>query len=370
MQKFLFLLLSVVVLAGCEEQPKNPTNILLTSSVPNKQQGLLVGDFNFFRTQNFAENSEELKKVMGVTEVTPFALQNWLEERVKYVVGEDYGFESNASLVDRNWQFENPGVLPEVIRRKMGGRALRGFNPVGSSEWLIPETSRVMTVMSNIGAAGYLVGKVEGALIGMRIPDVGTVPAKSPRIGVIQVGEGLFATTLKKRQMEKEAAATRIFRLATFFHEARHSDGNGKSLAFAHEECPLGHDFAGYNACDANLNGPYKVGGVMNKLLAKNCASCSAGDLEILRLFQADEESRVIWSAAAANRSSNGSDARVNETMRETCELLRRMDPRNVPSMCEKYLNPAPAAPATPGAADDAAGWWDARPEGMGLFRR
>ncbi|NUM87988.1 MAG: hypothetical protein HUU37_02175 [Bdellovibrionales bacterium] len=365
MKKLFLCLLSAAVLAGCEELPKNPTSVQLTASVPSKQQRLLLGDFNYFQSQNFTQVPDAVKKVLELKDVTPASLQAWLEDRVKYVVGEDYKLESGVTLMDRFWQYENPGVFPDVVRRKLGGR-IPGLNPILESSFF-PETSRVMTVMSNVGSVAYLIGKVEGSLFGMEIPGVGNLPAKSPRIGVIQVGEGLFAASLKGRDLEKEAAATRIFRLATLFHEARHSDGNGKSLVFAHEECPLGHDFAGYNACDNNLNGPYKVGGVMNKLLAKNCVACSPGDAEILRVFQADEESRVIWTAAGVRATSD--ESQLDGAMRETCEALQRIDPNIVPDMCEKYLKPA-ASPVAAPAADDSAGWWDARPEGMGLFRR
>lgn len=95
-------------------------------------------------------------------------------------------------------------------------------------------------------------------------------------------------------KIDESAMANSLGRMAVFFHEARHSDGNGKSLGFFHAVCPSGHDFQGSYACDRNLNGPYSIGAQMMKEFIKNCDECSVSEKEQMRLRYLDSMNRVL----------------------------------------------------------------------------
>ena len=88
-----------------------------------------------------------------------------------------------------------------------------------------------------------------------------------------------------------------IFRAGVLFHEARHSDGHGKTLGFMHAKCPATHDLAGLNACDAATNGPYTIGSEMHKYLMYACgSSCSELTMKALQVLYADQSSRTLES--------------------------------------------------------------------------
>ena len=131
-------------------------------------------------------------------------------------------------------------------------------------------------------------------LIGIKFRGVGRVPITSPRTGIIQIGDGLFHDGFFREELPKDSVVRKVFRIQTFFHEARHSDGTGKSIGFLHALCPPGHAYAGVNACDRNSNGPYTVGALMIEQLEKACPNCSTLEKETLQMLKLDGRSRII----------------------------------------------------------------------------
>jgi hypothetical protein len=130
------------------------------------------------------------------------------------------------------------------------------------------------------------------------------VPIDSPRVGIIQVGEGLFLERFRIQPKQIEAPANSIARLGSLFHEARHSDGNGASLGFGHAVCPAGHPYGGQNSCDRNRNGPYSVASAILKILLRECRDCSVEEKESLRVRILDYSSRIILSTEIAPNPS------------------------------------------------------------------
>ena len=161
-------------------------------------------------------------------------------------------------------------------------------------------SEKAMTVMSNIGSALYMGGKNKRQIFNMKISrglmrSAEKVSVISPRAGIIQIGEGLFAPELTINKDAPDAMINSIFRLSTFFHEARHSDGNGTSLAFSHAICPKGHAYEDEAACDESLNGSYTVGAVMLMEMAQGCGeNCSEREKEILKVLILDDASRIL----------------------------------------------------------------------------
>lgn len=257
--------------------------IIMSSRIDKNQRKTLVNDLEVLKNFSFAHSADpRTLSIMELDDLNSESAYKWLRDRVSAVV-EDTNLD-NLNIRGRN--FTNyPNNEAPVIEQSLPAPSNR---PDGKG----------VTVMSNIGTAIYYAGKTSNQLYRVKIK-TGFLSSKkvevtSPRSGIIQIGEGLF---MRKYLMNKEngnAVANSIGRMAVFFHEARHSDGNGKSLGFFHAVCPIEHDFAGAHACDRNLNGPYSVGAQMLKEMARNCDVCTASEKEQMRLRYLDSMNRVL----------------------------------------------------------------------------
>lgn len=229
------------------------------------------------------EPTKKLLKIMKLKDASPESLRSWLSERVQYVVSSSFDWTSHISIAEMNYNYEFPSILPEVIE---------GFESKEEEDIdLIPEDLDNITLMSNDGSALYIVGKIEKTLFSATIPGHGEVLVTSPRVGILKNGN--FTPQFDSNRVEK------LFTISTLFHEARHSDGNGKSLSFFHYICPEDHDYEGYPACDKSANGPYGIGAEFLKNITKACSRCSEVEKELLRLLYIDAKSRVLVDDSA-----------------------------------------------------------------------
>lgn len=323
-----------------------PLNIRFSSDIPPAQSDLMHQDLRLIRSLQIDNSDPQLTSQIAehfgpVTDGQGY--ESWLADRAKVIVAESFTPDRNSIRVIRErHRFRNPD-LPEVER---------GRTP--------PRGGAVKLVMSNLGAGIYFFGKSSGAILGLAIPGLNTVTVNSPRAGIFQIGEGHFLPLLRRSGgTENNNYANSLLRLGTFFHEARHSDGNGASLGFMHAVCPEGHDYAGYNACDANTNGPYTIGAIFLKSVITSCITCSEAEKEALRNAYTDSFSRMILTDEQLTEAQ-GPDA----LLRETCELLSDLppgphNPINNLEHCERFAN-SPLdhhrRPAMPPA-------WNASPE-------
>jgi hypothetical protein len=204
-------------------------------------------------------------------------MHNWLLNRVKYIVGEGFKLSTNNIVTA-------PGKFPNT---PMADKPDSKSNPKKDDE-----NPQIVTIMTNLGGGLYLFGKEQKTYIGIKF-DNEKVFAKSPRTGILQVGEGLF---LKQFLVNKDpnSAANSIFRLATLFHEARHSDGNSKHTGFPHMKCPVGHKMAGSFACETSGNGSYSIGALSERHLIQNCKTCTSTEKTALSAGVADSFFRII----------------------------------------------------------------------------
>jgi hypothetical protein len=268
-------------------------DITLSRGIKNHLRDKIERDMNVLENLKFKTSPEEgTLKLMGVSELNAQTATNWLSERVNYVIEENalsvlkLLIKKSVYVERQGVDFPNNDVLPYSMDPK-------------NKASLFNEEEGVV-VMSNIGAGLYMAGKNESKVYGMKISrgllKKGIrVSVESPRSGIIQIGEGLFMKEITVNNDKPESVANSINRLATFFHEARHSDGNGSSLAFAHSPCPAGHDMAGTYACDEGLNGPYTIGAVMTKEMLKSCdETCTEREKEILKIIILDSQNRIM----------------------------------------------------------------------------
>ncbi len=290
----------------------NASDIVLSKGIKSKLRDNIERDLNALDNLKFKDASPESLKTMGLSNLSAQTASKWLGDRVNYVVDENAISVLKLLLkkvifVEREGvTFPNANVVPYALDpvNKRPAAVL----PEVPTLW--PEAvadkkesddeEKGFVVMSNVGAALYMGGKQSNQVYGMKVSR-GLLKsplkaiAESPRVGIIQIGEGLFMKELTLNNQNPASIANSINRLATFFHEARHSDGNGTSLGFAHSNCPPGHDYSGAAACDENLNGPYTVGATMALEMLKGCQdTCTEREKEILKLVILDSQSRVM----------------------------------------------------------------------------
>ncbi len=244
-------------------------------TVPNSQAYAMKEDLKYLFKTDVLSFDTDLLKLLGTNDTSGETLYNWVYNRVRYIIGESYtiggqNYISRGLLLSG---FRYPKTPLPVIDRG---------DEYGAS-----------VVMSNVGASLYYNGKKQNELKGLRL-DGKKVFAKSPRVGILQIGSGLFSDVTAINSKEN-SEANKIQRLGTLFHEARHSDGSGKNLGFFHKKCPSGHAFAGLFACESYNNGAYKLGALIRKAYLKKCLACSLEDKVKLEASIADALSRVVF---------------------------------------------------------------------------
>lgn len=244
--------------------------IQIHSSVPKEHEEGLKSDIRYVFNSKHKNIDQNFLAVSGLTEVTGPILHNWLINRVRYVVGERFDLEQNAEGY-RGFKY------PKTLSPSTGGS----------------NQQATVVVMSNLGGALYMFGKGQDLLMRLNL-DGDRIFINSPRAGILQIGEGLFHP---KAQLNNDlhSSANSIQRIGTLFHEARHSDGNGKSLSFAHEMCPEDHPLAFNFACEKVANGPYSVGAYSTRQFLANCSDCSELDKTLLQLRIVDSLGRILY---------------------------------------------------------------------------
>jgi len=271
------LMLSILSLVGCQKNNSRgfstKIGVILDGTVPEDQRDLIDQDLMTLSQVNLSNiNSNDLQ-VLGIGSFSGTDLVNWLTTRVNFIVGEDFDYEEQASIVG------SLNYRPQVFQSSFLSDELLAANSL-------------TTIMINIGSALYRYGKNNSRILTL---DVGgqTLYVKSPRIGVVQIGEGLFSTW-SVRGTSKDTRANSLIRLSVFFHEGRHSDGNGENVTFPHALCPDWHDYGGNYSCDNHSNGPYVVDSIMLRNLQRACVGCSNSEIQTFKAFQADAESRLL----------------------------------------------------------------------------
>jgi hypothetical protein len=269
-------------------------DIQLSRGIKSNLRDKIERDINALDNLKFRPTTDEgTLKLMGISTLNAQTASDWLEKRVNYII-EENALSIYKLLIKRVIQverdavtFPNAGVLPYSLDPKN-----KATNIFASEEGVV--------VMSNIGTGLYMAGKNENKVYALKVSrgllkKATKVVVESPRAGIIQIGEGLFMKEITVNNTDPDSIANSINRLGTFFHEAKHSDGNGLSLGFAHSPCPKGHDLEGAYACDENLNGPYTVGAAMTKEMLKSCEdTCTEKEKETLKIIILDYQTRIL----------------------------------------------------------------------------
>lgn len=263
----LVLTMSLTVEAG-----EKFAGIDFDSSMPHSQITTLKDDLKYLYTNPIKDVDSQFQVMAGLPKVDGTHMFNWLYNRVKYIIGQDYKLRGRNVVKKTGHTFPATPLPPSIVNRNNQYAGI--------------------IIMANIGAELYLTGKRDKILNGIKL-DNKTVFAPSPRVGILQVGEGLFLERLLVNK-EPHSEANKIKRLGTIFHEARHSDGHSEHIGFIHDDCPPGHTLSGFAACEAYGNGSYSLEAVATKTMLLNCSTCSNEDKTKLTAAIADAFSRVV----------------------------------------------------------------------------
>lgn len=258
-----------------------------SSDVPKIQRSLLLSDLEFFKRLPLKTVGTDFNKLMDLKgPVRNDTLLDWLHERVRHVITPDFKLTvENSELIERNHSFQNQDIGP----------AKAFFNRAQVAE------TTMISRMSNFGVAMYMIWKKQRNLWKFHIEGFSEdLVVDTPRIGIVEIGPGMFRPEDRAKAL---SFTERVLRLKTLFHEARHSDGNGATLAFQHDFCPRNHPYEGEPACDYNLNGPYAVSAAVLKSVAGGCFQCTRAEKEELLLAAADSQSRVIEQVVTLTES-------------------------------------------------------------------
>lgn len=163
------------------------------------------------------------------------------------------------------------------------------------SEFALTDLLESETLMKNIGAALYSLGKKRKKFVSLPIAGKNLL-ISNPRVGIIQLGPLLFASSTDgKPYPYNEERGGSFLRIGSLMHEARHSDGNGANAGFPHVACPKSKGaLAGQLACDSGPNGPYGIEAASLRDLLSRCDDCSSIARKALEIRIAEAESRIL----------------------------------------------------------------------------
>lgn len=268
---------SLIVLSNLALASSNFGGISFHSTINDQEASALKTDLRYLFTKQYLLSDNDFLNLTGIKKLQGPFVFNYLANRVRALVGEDYQMDDSTLIQRTDFTFPQT-PLPDLAAST-------------DSKTAISETKE-KPVMTNLGSSLYIGGKTAKTLLGIRL-DGHKAYATSPRVGILQISEGLFHPDRLVNQ-DPKAEVNSISRLATLFHESRHSDGTGISTGFIHSKCPEGHDFEDQVACDETSNGAYTVSALAERMLLQNCEQCSVVEKTQLEANILDSLSRVL----------------------------------------------------------------------------
>lgn len=322
---------------------------VFSSDMPAQQKQTVLSDLNALNHIRFSDAGGKGARIFGMP-LTSENLKKWLADRSHYVVGENFDYPSKIRVITPGVVYPNANLMP-----------YREVAPPPSPEG---SGGRVVTVMSNTGTQIYVRGKNKKNLFAVDIPGVGAVTVISPRTGIFKIGAGLFFPVLQNEPTGFISIGNSLRRLAVYFHEARHSDGNGKSLGFLHAPCPAEKGvYAGSYACDRNQNGPYIIEGTFLRSTVDSCRNCTRKEKEALRNVYADKFNRVLRTGTVS-----GDERIPTDSAEDTCKNLKALKVSAAAlAACDSATRVRPAASQNDhgNGPEVRPAWLDERPEGI-----
>ncbi len=248
-----------------------PGGVSVHRSVPENERTLLSGDLEALTERNFPSLSPRLTEILDLAQpsITGSELLDWLSARFKIVVGQEYSANTRLSVSSLD------GAQPRVAHLQ----SRDGEKP--------------KTMMRNYGAELYRWSRDNSVLLSVDL-DAKKIPIYSPRVGLI-LAESIFsANDYRINGIAPESLGLRLARIACYFHEARHSDGNGENVGFMHVKCPPGHDYEGVLQCDTASNGPFALEASLLAAFYDNCDTCTTMEKQRIIILLRDARNRLL----------------------------------------------------------------------------
>ncbi|MBY0414091.1 MAG: hypothetical protein K2Q18_07990 [Bdellovibrionales bacterium] len=292
--------MKILILAGLLINitlPSSAAEVSFSKAIKKEFRERIGKDLEILNNFTFKETptQKETLNLLGLDHLSSETANHWLEERVKYIIEENAFSKIKLTLkkslfVEReNVTFPFQNIIPYALDGVSDAPEKVNAKEVAST-----------VIMSNAGAALYMKGKNEHKVYGLKISrgllkSAQKISIDSPRAGIIQIGAGLFDSRFNINNQNLGAVANALHRLSILFHEARHSDGRGKSVVFAHAICPPGHDLEGQPGCDETQNGAYAIGSSIMLEMIKSCGDdCNEREKEILKMIYLDNKNRIL----------------------------------------------------------------------------
>lgn len=288
LRRFFVLFVGLLLLSGCGDNKgscsapstlqsfgstADASDIPMDSTVPIDQQDTLRKDLARLGTLSLSTNAVD-QCTVGIKDFAGTTLVQYLKTRVRFVIGESFDFKTPTVASTRD-SSKNPYIY--------------------SSGLVDPsQLSEIVTVMTNVGAFLYLVGREKNKGYALNILNQ-QVLINSPRDGIIQIGAGMF-TANQVKTSSRDSTVNSLLRLAVMMHEARHSDGHSEHAAFPHATCDSGV-YKDKAACEDNTNGPYAVQATLTRKFIEACTDCSTEERDGMMRLQADYASRLLDTA-------------------------------------------------------------------------
>jgi hypothetical protein len=289
---------------GCSNQ----VSLTFDSSVPPDQQAYIQGDLAQLNSLSIPSNPNSGDSaLLDLSDFSNQSMNGWISARSKYIIGQNFDSTDNVTTLANGISY-TPTLFSEL--GLAGLTASAGDSPSGSTRSPTgrlgddsglsdnSNSSNVETVMLNFGASIYLSGKQNSVIYSIQVAGT-TVTDNTPRVGVVQIGPGLFDNN-ELSSSAPNSLANSCLRLQTLFHESAHTNGNGANAGFPHAMCNSG-PYAGYYACEGNINGPYAIGRVFLTQCYYACSGCNSGDLEGITAYIADLASRMEPNAVMSD---------------------------------------------------------------------
>jgi hypothetical protein len=286
----MWILFSLSLAAFNSEAQEVYGGFTFSKGMAPEQVNLVMDDIKLLYMLPVMKDSNNFQKLADLKALSGPGYHNWILNRIHYFVSWEENLDSLYYLGRQPYLYPNADLLPN----------LRGKSLSKYGDYDDDSSGDEGPLAANLGGSLYIRGKAAKTL-GTATINGKTMPVLSPRIGIMAIEENYFNRDFLP-DPNPFAKISRLYRLSTLFHEARHSDGHGVETGFLHVVCPKGHAFEGKLACDRVENGSYGLEARFDKVLSANCTDCTPAEKEALRLMSLENFSRLLVSPLAASR--------------------------------------------------------------------
>lgn len=299
-----------------DENYSSAYTILFDTSLTPKEKTLVRADLNRIAETEFTESNPQGQFQAVFSGASGTAVLNYLDERINLIFG------PREPVLTRTFRPEQMEESDNQDTDEAPAGAVIMANNQGVYLWLTALTRNISNAVFHAKTKNF--------------------PISSPRVGLIQLGQGYSLAKTPDTKSSKGVEITFMDRLQTLVHEARHSDCTGgmersrienlkvgietnvldwvfkSSCGHPHTLCPQGHIMADLPACDNKPWGSYAVELIFASKFAKQCTKCSEAEKQIALAAESESLSRIML-----NENGEGPETRIDKNM--AVERIKKM---------------------------------------------